>query len=62
MVESLVQEEVADVYTGTTNAKQFDAIVRGIAADLGGESELTTVEKHLIETFAGAALQMHTFC
>jgi hypothetical protein len=29
--------------------KQFDAIVRGIANNLGGEGELSTVEKHPIE-------------
>jgi hypothetical protein len=41
--------------------KQFDSIARGIAADLGGEDRLSTVQKHLIEAFAGAALQMHDF-
>jgi hypothetical protein len=43
----------------TLAARQFDAIASGIAADLGGEDHLTTVERHLIEGFAGAALRMH---
>ena len=36
--------------------RQFDAIARGIAADKGGEANLSTVEKHLIENFAGIAV------
>jgi len=45
---------------GRTRArKQFDAIARGIASDLGGESELSTVQKHLVEAFAGAAIHVH---
>jgi hypothetical protein len=40
----------------TTAAKQFDAVVHGIANDLGGESELSTVQKHLVEAFAGISL------
>lgn len=42
---------------GRTNvAKQFDAIASGIAEDLGGENQLSTVQKHLIEAFAGCAV------
>jgi len=43
----------------TTAAKQFDAIARGIASDLGGEDQLTTIQRHLVEAFAGAALQVN---
>src|SRR5262245_60796207 len=35
-------------------AKQFDAIADGIAQDLGGEDQLSTVQRHLVEAFAGA--------
>jgi len=42
---------------GRTKArKQFDAIANGIAADLGGEGQLTTVQKHLVEAFAGVSI------
>ncbi len=39
-------------------AQRFDAIARGIAQDLGGEDQLSTVQKHLVEAFAGAALTL----
>ena len=43
---------------GRTSAfKEFEAIARGIAADLGGEDQLSVVQKHLVEAFAGAALE-----
>jgi hypothetical protein len=42
---------------GRSNAiKQFDAIASSIVADLGGEDQLTTVQRHLIEAFAGASI------
>ena len=45
---------------GRTKARrQFDDITRGIAVDLGGEDRQTTVQKHLVEAFAGAALHVH---
>jgi hypothetical protein len=45
---------------GRTKArKQFDAVVQGIAADLGGEDRLSTVQKHLVEAFAGCAVVVH---
>jgi hypothetical protein len=45
---------------GRTKArKQFDAIANGIAADLGGEDRLTTIQKHLVEAFAGCALAVN---
>jgi hypothetical protein len=45
---------------GRTRArKQFDSIASGIAADLGGEDRLTTVQKHLVEAFAGCAVVVH---
>jgi hypothetical protein len=39
-------------------AKQFDAIAEGIAQDLGGETNLSTVQRHLVEAFAGAAIHV----
>ena len=45
---------------GRTKArKQFDAIARGIAVDLGGDDRLSTVQRHLVEAFAGAAIHVH---
>jgi len=42
---------------GRTKArKQFDAIADGIADDLKGSGELSTIQLHLIETFAGCAI------
>jgi hypothetical protein len=44
---------------GRTNAaKAFDALVSSIEADLGGRSELSTIELALVEAFAGAAVTM----
>jgi hypothetical protein len=40
-------------------ARQFDSIARGVAADMGGEDQLSTVQKHLVEAFAGVALQVN---
>lgn len=40
-------------------AKQFESIVSGIAADLGGEANLTTVQRELIDAFAGAAISIN---
>lgn len=49
-----------DQIDGRTKArKQFDAISRGITSDLGGEDQLSTVQRHLVEAFAGAAVHMH---
>jgi hypothetical protein len=45
---------------GRTKArKQFDAVVEGIASDLGGEAHLTTVQRALVEAFAGCAVVVH---
>ena len=45
---------------GRTKArKRFDAVVEGIASDLGGEAHLTTVQRHLVEAFAGCAVVVH---
>jgi hypothetical protein len=45
---------------GRTNAaKQFAAIAIGIAQDFGGEARLTTVQRHLVEAFAGAAISVN---
>jgi hypothetical protein len=37
-------------------AKQFNQIVRNVTADLGGNQALTEIERHLITSFAGAAI------
>jgi hypothetical protein len=42
----------------TSAAQQFDAIARAIAQDLGGEDHLSTVQKHLVEAFAGCAIHV----
>jgi hypothetical protein len=39
--------------------KQFDAIAAGVARDLGGENCLSTVQKHLVEAFAGCAVTLN---
>jgi hypothetical protein len=45
---------------GRTKARrQFDAIAKGIAGDLGGEDQLSTVQRHLIEAFAGTCIHVH---
>jgi hypothetical protein len=45
---------------GRTKARrQFDAIASSIAADLGGEDRLSTIEKHLVEAFSGVALAVN---
>ena len=47
---------------GRTNAaKAFDAIAHAIASDLGGEAALSTVQKHLVEAFAGVAITVNDF-
>jgi hypothetical protein len=43
----------------TVARKQFDAIASGIAKDLGGEDQLSTVQKHLVEAFAGCAVTLN---
>jgi hypothetical protein len=45
----------------TKAAHRFDAIASGIASDLGGEDRLSTVQKHLVEAFAGVALHVGDF-
>jgi hypothetical protein len=42
----------------TRSRKVFDAIVAGIASDLGVD-QLTTIERNLVEAFAGAACLVH---
>jgi hypothetical protein len=49
-----------DALDGRTKArKRFDAIANGIMSDLGGSDRVSTVELHLIEAFAGAAVHVH---
>jgi hypothetical protein len=42
----------------TAAAQEFDAIAKAIAQDLGGEDRLSTVQKHLVEAFAGCAIHV----
>jgi hypothetical protein len=45
---------------GRTNAaKLFDRLVTDIVSDLGGADQLSTIERALVEGFAGAALTLH---
>lgn len=39
--------------------QQFDSIACGIAQDLGGEDQLSTVQRHLVEAFAGIAISVN---
>src|SRR5262245_39836854 len=39
----------------THAARKFDSTVAGIASDLGGADQLSTVQRNLIEAFAGAS-------
>jgi hypothetical protein len=49
-----------DQLDGRTNAaKLFDRLVVDIEADLGGRDQLSTIERALVEGFAGAALTLH---
>jgi hypothetical protein len=44
---------------GRTRAcRAFDQIAGSIAADLGGEAALSTVQRHLIEAFAGCTIAL----
>ena len=55
-IRLLVREQI----DGRTKARrQFDAIAEGITTDLGGEDQLSTVQRHLVEAFAGAAVHVH---
>src|ERR1700730_14750687 len=48
-----------DALDGRTRAaKAFDSIANGIVSDLGGAEQLTTVERELVEAFAGAAVNV----
>jgi glutamate-1-semialdehyde 2,1-aminomutase len=48
MVESLVQEEVAEVDAGTTNAKQFDAIREVIAGGVSSSMRAQAIPEPLV--------------
>jgi hypothetical protein len=48
-----------DQLDGRTNAaKVFDRLVADIESDLGGSDRLSTIERSLIEAFAGAAVTL----
>jgi len=40
-------------------AKMFDRMVTDVENDLGGQSELSTIERQLVEAFVGSALIVH---
>ena len=42
----------------TRSAKVFNAIARGVAADLGGKDQLSTVQHQLTEAFAGICVHV----
>jgi hypothetical protein len=45
---------------GRTRArKQFDAIASAVATDMGGADQLSTIQQHLVEAFAGIAVHQH---
>jgi hypothetical protein len=45
---------------GRTNAARlFDRLVSAIEVDLGGGDQLSTIERSLVEAFAGAAVTLH---
>jgi hypothetical protein len=44
----------------TIAARQFDEIASAIAADMGGVSQLSTIQKHLVEAFSGAAVHVQS--
>jgi|SRR2546430_1497537 hypothetical protein len=49
-----------DQLDGRTNAaKVFDRLVVDIEADLGGADQLSTIERALVEGFAGACVTLH---
>jgi hypothetical protein len=55
-----IQPLTRSAIDGRSNAaKQFAAIALGIAQDLGGEGRLSTVQRHLVEAFAGAAISVN---
>jgi hypothetical protein len=43
----------------TAAARQFDTIASAISIDLGGADRLSTIQKHLVEAFAGCAVHVH---
>ena len=43
----------------TSAAKLFDRLVAAIEVDLGGHDQLSTIERALVEAFAGAAVTLH---
>jgi hypothetical protein len=49
-----------DQLDGRTNAaKVFDRLVVDIEGDLGGRDQLSTIERALVEAFAGACVTLH---
>jgi hypothetical protein len=44
----------------TQAAKLFDKLVSGIESDLGGRAALSTIERQLVEAFAGATVCLNS--
>jgi hypothetical protein len=40
----------------TSVGRVFNTIIRNVVSDLGGQGEITEIERHLITSFAGAAI------
>jgi hypothetical protein len=53
----LLTRDRLDGRTGA--AKVFDRLVVDIEADLGGHDQLSTIERALVEAFAGACVTLH---
>jgi hypothetical protein len=51
-IEELPQAQLGNI------AEKFEALVSGIASDLGGMDYLTTVQRQLVDAFAGAAINI----
>jgi hypothetical protein len=50
-----------DALDGRTKAsKAFEAIIAAVTQDLGGDSELTEIERHLVVSFAGSAVMQQS--
>jgi hypothetical protein len=59
-VKVKVQTLSCENLDGRTHARRyFLSVARGISSDLGGEDRLSTVQKSLVEAFAGIAVHVH---
>jgi hypothetical protein len=49
----------AELDSRTAAAKMWDALAASITADCGGESEISTVQRTLIDAFCGVAIRLN---